>query len=114
MNLSRKVVFLALFAVCATAAIAQDEVIKINTTLVSVPVIVSDRQGRYVADLKPSDFTLQRDGANQKIDFFASVEEPINVAVLIDTGHSTEPVIDDIKKAAERFVKLLGPRDRAA
>jgi VWFA-related protein len=114
MNLGWKVVFLVLFAVCATAAIAQDQVIKVNTTLVSVPVIVSDRQGRYVADLKASDFTLQRDGTNQRIDFFASVEEPINVAVLIDTSHSTEPVIDDIKKAAERFVKLLEPRDRAA
>src|SRR5262245_25402182 len=103
MNLGQKALFFVLFAACASAAIAQDEVIKVNTTLVSVPVIVSDRQGRYVANLKASDFSLQRDGKDQKIDFFASVEEPINVAVLIDTSHSTEPVIDDIKTAAERF-----------
>jgi VWFA-related protein len=93
---------------------AQDEIIKVNTTLVSVPVIVRDRDGRYIPDLKAADFSMLRDGQNQKIDFFASSEEPINVAVLIDTSHSTAPVLDDIKKAADRFVKLLGPRDKAA
>ena len=93
---------------------AQEETVKVNTTLVSVPVIVSDRQGRYVPNLTASDFTLQRDRTDQKIDFFASTEEPINVAVLIDTSQSTRPVLNDIKKAAERFVKLLGPKDRAS
>ena len=93
---------------------AQDDVIRVNTTLVSVPVIVSDRDGRYIPDLKRSDFSLARDGANQKIDFFASIEEPINVAILIDTSHSTRPVLDEIKKAAERFIRVLGPRDKAA
>ena len=114
MTISLKAVFLLLLAGLFARAEAQEETIKINTTLVSVPVIVSDRQGRYVPNLTASDFSLQRDGKNQKIDFFASTEEPINVAVLIDTSHSTRPVLDDIKKAAERFVKLLGPKDKAS
>jgi VWFA-related protein len=105
---------LIVIAACSVAAAAQDEVIKVDTTLVSVPVVVSDRQGRYVRDLKATDFTVFKDGVQQKIEFFASTDEPINVALLIDTSHSTHPVIDDIKRAAERFLKLLGPRDKAA
>ena len=90
-----------------------DEVIKVNTTLVSVPVIVSDRDGRYIPDLKQADFGILQDGKDQKIDFFAAVEEPINVALLIDTSHSTRNVLDDIKSAAHKFVQMLGPNDKA-
>jgi len=114
MNFSKMAVLAVLVWACVSAANAQDDVIKVDTTLVAVPVVVSDRQGRYVPGLKTSDFKVFRDGAEQKIDFFASTEEAINVALLIDTSHSTEPVIDDIREAAERFVKLLGPQDKAA
>ena len=105
---------LVLFCGCACSLSAQDDIIKVNTSLVSVPVIVSDRDGRYIPDLKAADFLITRDGTSQKIDFFASVEEPINVAILIDTSQSTRPVLGDIKKAAENFIKVLGLRDRAA
>ena len=114
--MSRKLFALVtvLFAAQIFALHAQEEVIKVNTTLVSVPVIVSDRQGRYIPGLKSSDFSLFSDGTQRNIDFFASTEETINVALLIDTSHSTQPVIDDIKSAAKRFVKLLRPTDKAA
>ena len=114
MNTSRIAFAFVLIAASIVSILAQDEIIKVNTTLVRVPVVVSDRQGRYVPSLKASDFTVFRDGVQQKIDFFAATEEPINVALLIDTSHSTESVIDDIKLAAERFIRLLRPRDKAA
>jgi Ca-activated chloride channel homolog len=90
-----------------------DQTIKIDTTLVSVPVIVSDRQGRYIAGLKASDFTLYEDRVKQQIAFFADTEEPINVALLLDTSKSTTWALDDIKQAAQDFVKQLRPQDRA-
>ena len=86
-----------------------DEVIKVNTALVSVPVIVSDHDGRYVPDLKQQEFNIFQDGVAQKIDFFAATEEPINIALLIDTSQSTRPVLGDIKKAANNMIKLLQP-----
>lgn len=101
---------------CVFTAKGQDqkqETIKIDTTLVSVPVVVSDRQGRYISGLKASDFTLYADRVKQTIEFFADTEEPINVALLLDTSKSTTPVLDDIKKAAKDFVKQLRPQDRA-
>lgn len=104
-------------AVFASTLAAQektaDDVIKVNTTLVSVPVIVCDRQGRYVPDIKQEEFGILQDGKEQKVDFFASVEEPINVALLIDTSSSTREVLGDIKSAAKKLVKLLNTDDKA-
>ena len=111
-------VFLAL-PICASLAstLAQerqtDAPIKVQTTLVSVPVIVSDRQGRYVSGLKVADFKLYQDRAEQPISVFDAVEEPLNIALLLDTSHSTAKVLGDIKKAAGNFLKELRPQDRA-
>lgn len=91
----------------------KDETIKIETRLVSIPTVVSDRNGRYIPNLTKSDFIIFQDGVEQKIEFFASAEEPINVALLIDTSQSTRPVLDDIKESARSFLKLLTPKDKA-
>ena len=110
--------FLAL-PICASlvSTLAQerqtDTPIKVQTTLVSVPVIVSDRQGRYVSGLKAADFKLYQDRAEQTISVFDAVEEPLNIALLLDTSHSTAQVLGDIKKAAGNFLKELRPQDRA-
>jgi VWFA-related protein len=58
-------------------------------------------------------FTISQDGVNQKIDFFAAIEEPLNVGLLIDTSQSTRGVLDEIKDAATNFVKLLRLNDKA-
>jgi Ca-activated chloride channel homolog len=124
MNRFRRTVAIILSALtcCATWVISgaaqnqkqdSDQTIKIDTTLVSVPVIVSDRQGRYIAGLKASDFTLYEDRVKQPIAFFADVEEPINVALLLDTSKSATWALDDIKITAQDFLKQLRPQDRA-
>jgi VWFA-related protein len=112
------IVICLLFPVGVSGILAQDksspdEIIKIDTTLVSVPVIVSDREGRFVANLQAADFTIYQDGTKQKIDFFAATEEPLTIALLIDTSHSTREVLDNIKDAAQDFIKLLQPPDKA-
>ena len=89
------------------------EVIKVYSHLVSVPVIVSDRNGRYISGLKEEDFKLYDNSAQQKLAYFDSAEAPLNVALLLDTSRSTEGVIDDIRKAARSFLKDLRPQDRA-
>jgi Ca-activated chloride channel homolog len=91
----------------------QDAPIKIETTLVSVPVIVSDRQGRYVANLKQEHFTLYQDRVKQKIAFFAASEEPVNLAILLDTSQSAFGALDEIKAAGVVLVRQLRPKDQA-
>ncbi len=89
------------------------EVIKVYSNLVSVPVIVSDRDGRYIPGLRQEDFKLFDNNAQQTLSFFDAAEEPLNIALLLDTSRSTEGVLDDIKKAAKNFLKELRPQDRA-
>ncbi len=106
---------LALAGVLSTFAQekTKDETIKVDTTLVSIPVIVSDRNGRYVPNLTVADFTVFQDGKQQNVDFFAATEEPLTIALLIDTSQSTRGVLGDIKDSAISFIKLLTPKDRA-
>ena len=87
--------------------------IKVQTTLVSVPVIVSDRAGRYISGLKLANFKLYQDRIEQPIAIFDAAEEPLNIALLLDTSRSTQKVLEDIKKDAGNFLKELRPQDRA-
>src|SRR6187200_509850 len=50
----------------------QDEgdVIKTKSNLVNIDVIVKDKKGKYVSDLKPEDFVITENGQPQKIEFF--------------------------------------------
>lgn len=89
-----------------------DEPITLNTTLVQVPVVVSERGGRYVSDLKENEFTIFEDGVKQNIELFGSVEEPFSVALLLDSSGSTESALEQIKSAAMAFVGNLRPHDR--
>ena len=89
------------------------DVIKVDSNLVSVPVIVSDREGRYVPNLTAQQFKLFDNTNEQNITYFDAAEEPVNVALLLDTSRSTEGAIDDIRKAAKNFLKELRPQDRA-
>jgi Ca-activated chloride channel homolog len=88
------------------------DVIKVNTALVSVPVVVTDRYGQFVTGLSRNDFRLQENGEPQQIASFSSTEAPINVAMLIDTSRSTRNKLGAIRKAALNFVKQLQPNDR--
>ncbi|MDQ3063020.1 MAG: VWA domain-containing protein [Acidobacteriota bacterium] len=85
---------------------------KTNKTLVSVPVSVSDREGHYISGLKKEDFTLYEDGVEQKITVFATYDEPLNIALLLDTSISTLGTLEKIKDAAKNFIELLNPNDQ--
>src|SRR5688500_18845254 len=91
-----------------------DTVVELDTTLVEVPVVVSEPGGRYVTDLTAGDFTIFENGERQRVDFFAATEQPINVALVLDTSGSTRDRLEKIKEAALAFVGQLRPHDRVA
>ncbi len=90
----------------------QQPTIKIGTSLVTVPVIVTDRYGRFITGIDRSDFVVREDGVGQKIEDFSSIEAPFSVALLIDTSRSTQNKLGAIRKSALAFIKQLQPRDR--
>jgi VWFA-related protein len=88
------------------------DAIKLNTALVTVPVVVTDRYGRFVTGLSQNEFRVHENGEPQQIASFSSTEAPFNVALLIDTSRSTKNKLGAIRKAALNFVKQLQPNDR--
>lgn len=88
------------------------ETVKIETNLVTVPVVVSDRSDRYIADLKQEDFTVFEDGAKQEISFFETVTAPFHVLLMLDTSASTQEKLGQIQQAAIAFTEQLQPADR--
>lgn len=114
-----KFIFASLFLMVLTLPIQlhaqiteSDKIQKSNKALISVPVSVSDREGHYISGLKKEDFTIYQDGIEQKITFFATYDEPLNVALLLDTSVSTKGTLEKIKDAAEDFIELLNPEDQ--
>ncbi|NJM52038.1 MAG: VWA domain-containing protein [Blastocatellia bacterium] len=96
----------------AETVIEDDEIIKVETNLVTIPVTVLDRDGRFVSGLLQNDFQIFEDGTQQKIEYFASVEQPFTVVLLLDVSNSTQFKISEIQNAAITFVNQLRQDDR--
>lgn len=90
----------------------EDEVVRVNASLVTVPVSVLDRDGRFIGGLRQEDFRVLEDGVEQRIAYFAPVEQPFTVALVIDTSGSTRFKLEEIQDAAIAFLDQLRPADR--
>jgi VWFA-related protein len=90
----------------------EGDVLRVNTALVTVPVSVMDRSGKYVPDLAREDFHIFEEGVEQRITYFATVDQPFTVALVIDTSGSTDYSLDQIQNAAVAFVNQLKEEDR--
>lgn len=88
------------------------DVIKVETTLVTLPVSVTDRNGRYIPNLRKEDFRLWEDGVEQQVAFFNAVDKPFSVVLMIDTSGSTRFRLEDIQQAAITFVNQLRRDDK--
>ncbi|MEP6818622.1 MAG: VWA domain-containing protein [bacterium] len=88
------------------------DVIRVNTTLVTLPVAVMDRNGHYVPNLRKEDFRLWEDGVEQSVAVFSSVDKPFAVVLMLDTSGSTRFRLADIQDAAITFVNQLRQDDR--
>jgi VWFA-related protein len=89
-----------------------DEVIIVDTNLVTTPVTVLDRNGRFIPNLKQKDFKIFENGVAQKVTHFQAESTPFTVILMIDISPSTRYSIDDIRFAAVTFVNQLRPEDK--
>ena len=88
------------------------ETLKIDTNLVTVPVIASSVDGNYLPDLQQSEFSVSEDGVKQEVSFFATVNAPFHVVLLLDTSASTREKLGLIRRSAVTFVEQLQAGDR--
>jgi len=89
-----------------------DEVIRVETNLVAFPVSVIDREGRFITGLQKGDFQIFENNVEQKIEEFATVQQPFTVILMIDVSPSTAFQIDEIHDAAIAFVDQLRGEDK--
>jgi VWFA-related protein len=90
-------VLVFLFAVPALAQNPQkspddEDVIKTRSNLVNIDVLVKDKKGKYIPDLKLEDFTITENGVPQKIEFFdAPVARPETKEAEVVAGPPAAP-----------------------
>ena len=92
----------------------EGDIVRVETQLVSVPAVVTDRNGRPLAGLKLENFAVLEDGKAQTLTNFATTETPFEIALLLDTSGSTRDDLGLIRDAANAFIAALRPGDRVA
>jgi Ca-activated chloride channel homolog len=88
-----------------------EEVLKVETSLISIPVSVYSRNGNYISELSKQNFKIFEDGKEQEVAYFGTTEKPFTVILLIDVSPSTAYKIEEIQNAAISFVSLLKEQD---
>lgn len=122
----------------ATPPVAEDtDVVKISTSLIQLDVVVTDKNGNLITDLKPEDFEITENGERQAISgltYFSGQrtatgtlnanmtggmptvgEVRRTVAIVVDDAQMSLPSLNFIKKELAKFVsEQLQPNDLVA
>lgn len=119
-----KIFWLLIFSLIFSVALAaqdkknnkedEEEVLRVDTQLVDVPFVVTDKTGKPLLNLKQNNFVLYEDGKQQEVSDFAATSAPFEVALLLDTSGSARSDLELIKRAADNFIASLRPGDRVA
>ena len=117
MRVGWKATAVVLIAMGGVGVVAQQQQpqapIVIRTEVISVPVTVFDNKGRFVAGLKQKDFELLEDRVAQTVTSFDVTESGVASELLLDVSGSMAARLDEVKRAAQTFVRQMGPRDVA-
>jgi Ca-activated chloride channel family protein len=97
----------------ATLIAAQGQRIRSGVELVSLNVTVTDGGGKYITDLSEQEFEVFEDGAKQKLTFFSRSQQPISLALLLDTSASMDERMGIAQEAAIGFAKQMHKEDQA-
>ncbi len=91
-----------------------DDIVKVDSSIVVLNAAITDRSGDPVAGIKQNQFHIFEDGAEQEISLFQSQEAPFTAVILLDTSGSMEPRISLARSAAIKFLEGLRNEDTAA
>lgn len=91
-----------------------DEILKIETQLVDVPIVVTNQDGKPILNLKSENFDIFEDGKKQELSAFTTTNAPFEVALLLDTSGSTRSDLRLIKRSAAMFINSLRSGDKVS
>lgn len=86
--------------------------IVVDTKLVTIPVRVIDRKGRFIGGLKKENFKVFEDSAEQEVALFSNDAQAFTVALVLDMSYSAKFKAEEIQNAAIEFIDQLRPDDK--
>jgi Ca-activated chloride channel family protein len=93
------------------AIVAPRSNIRVDSTLVLIPVTVTDPYNRFVTGLEKENFKLFEDKKEQDIAQFSSEDAPLSVGVVFDCSGSMGSKLEKSRQAVAQFFKTANPED---
>ena len=87
--------------------------LRVDTTLVQIPVEVTDSLNRFVLGLQKQDFHLSEDGVEQEVAHFSGEDAPLSVGLLFDESGSMNYKLRTSQAAVAQFMKSMNADDEA-
>ncbi len=87
--------------------------LRVETTLVQIPVSITDSVNRFVLGLQKKDFHLFEDGVEQEIAHFSDEEAPLSVGLAFDESGSMDYKLQTAQVAANQLIKTMNKDDEA-
>jgi Ca-activated chloride channel family protein len=107
-------VFLPFVLLAISGAVLGGQRFRTGVDVVSLNVTVVDAStSKFVRDLAQGDFEVFEDGVKQDVNFFSRSQQPIALAILLDTSASMEDKLSLAQEAAIGFARRLRPEDVA-
>jgi VWFA-related protein len=85
--------------------------IRVDSTLVLIPVTVTDPMNRFVTGLDKENFKIFEDKQEQRLTQFSSEDAPLSIGVLFDVSGSMGKKLDKARQAVTQFFKTANPED---
>src|SRR5262245_21473449 len=82
-----------------------------SSELVVLPVVVTEKDGRYVSELAKDRFAVFDNGRRMPIELFTNEDTPVTVGLVIDASSSMQPKIGEVVAAAMAFARASNPDD---
>jgi Ca-activated chloride channel family protein len=92
---------------------ATDLTLRVDTTLVQIPVAVTDSVNRFVLGLQKEDFHLLEDGVEQDVVHFSGDDAPFSVGLVFDESGSMDFKMKNAMASVSQFLKTMNKDDEA-
>lgn len=88
-----------------------EAMIKVNASLVLVPVTITDGMNRVVTGLDQANFEVLDNKQRQEIKHFSNQDEPVSLGIIFDTSTSMQNKIDWAREAVKKLLDTANPQD---
>lgn len=91
-----------------------DDIIRVDTAEVLLPVTVRDRTGKLVEGLTRKEFRVFEENVEQPLSELSLRQVAVDVVLMVDTSSSVAGNLDDFRNAADGFARALAADDRVS